>query len=82
MAEHYSNKIAVFNKWHRDRGYPAGIPDEGPASDRNVPSWTRICKALLRNDYWCKGLTFTQTKSESYERYLKVMRNRRLKWGM
>lgn len=81
-AEHYRNKIAVFVKWYEDRGYPKGIPDEGPMNDRNLPSWTRICKALLRNDYWCKGLSFTQTKSESYERYLKVMKNRRMRWGI
>ncbi len=80
--EHYRNKIAVFSKWYEDRGYPGGIPDAGEMNDRNVPSWTRVCKALLRNDYWCKGLSFTQTKSESYERYLKVMKNRRLRWGI
>lgn len=81
-AEHYRNKIAVFLKWYADRGYPHGIPDEGPANERGNPNWTRICKALLRNDYWCKGLSFTQTKSESYERYLKVMKNRRMRWGI
>jgi predicted phosphoadenosine phosphosulfate sulfurtransferase len=81
-AEHYRNKIAVFIKWYEDRGYPSGIPDDGQMNDRNAPSWTRICKALLRNDYWCKGLSFTQTKSESYERYLRVMKNRRLRWGI
>lgn len=48
----------------------------GPMSEKGSPSWTRICKALLRNDYWCKGLSFTQTKSASYERYMQVMKNR------
>jgi len=80
-AEHYRNKIAVFIKWFRDRGYPDGIPDEGPI-EKGSPNWMRICKALLRNDYWCKGLSFTQTKSEAYERYMKVMKNRRIKWGL
>lgn len=32
-AEHYRNKIAVFLKWYHDRGYPRGIPDDGPATD-------------------------------------------------
>ncbi len=81
-SEHYRNKIAVFIKWYEDRGYSNGIPDDGPLNDRNAPSWIRICKTLLRNDYWCKGLSFTQTKSASYERYLKVMKNRRLRWGI
>jgi predicted phosphoadenosine phosphosulfate sulfurtransferase len=82
LAEHYRNKIAVFVQWYADRGHPRGIPDDGSTTDRNAPSWARVCKALLRNDYWCKGLSFTQTKSESYERYLRVMKNRRLRWGI
>lgn len=80
--EHFSNKIAVFLKWYETRGYPSGIPDEGPITDMKQPSWTRICKALLRNDYWCKGLSFTQHKSEAYEKYLELMKKRRAKWGM
>lgn len=76
---HYANKIAVFIKWWEDRGYPNGIPDDGP-TDKGEPNWRRICKALLRNDYWCKGLSFTQTKSTAYERYRKLMDKRRLKW--
>lgn len=81
-AEHYRNKIAVFLKWYADRGYPNGIPDAGPANEKGNPSWTRVCKALLRNDYWCKGLSFTQTKSASFERYKSVMRKRRQQWGI
>ena len=81
--EHYQNKILVFLKWHHDRGYPEGIPDEAPAKEeaaRKVPSWRRICKALLRNDYWCKGLSFSQTKSEAYTKYRKIMKKRRQEW--
>jgi predicted phosphoadenosine phosphosulfate sulfurtransferase len=36
----------------------------------------------LRNDYWCKGLSFTQHKSDAYEAYLALMRKRRAKWGL
>jgi predicted phosphoadenosine phosphosulfate sulfurtransferase len=81
---HYENKFAVFIKWYADRGYPNGIPDEADPKDeatRKVPSWRRLCKVLLKNDYWCKGLGFGQTKSDAYERYLKVMKNRRAQWG-
>lgn len=81
--DHYENKIAVFLHWYSERGYSAGsIPDEGSATDRDSPSWTRICKALLRNDYWCKGLSFTQHKSDAYENYKRIMKNRRMKWGL
>jgi predicted phosphoadenosine phosphosulfate sulfurtransferase len=78
-SEHYKDKIAVFLKWYRDRDYPGGIPDDGPL-DKSAPSWKRICKALLRNDYWCKGLSFSQHKSEAYEKYVKLMKRRRQEW--
>jgi len=83
--EQFRNKITVFLHWYQARGFPHGIPDEADPSleaTRTIPSWRRICKALLRNDYWCKDLSFTQTKSESYERYRRVMKNRRMKWGL
>jgi len=81
-AEHYKNKIAVFLKWYQDRGYPNGIPDEGPATTNKKPSWTRICRALLRNDYWCKGLSFSQHKTEAFAKYQKLMKKRREEWGL
>lgn len=80
--EHYKDKIAVFLKWYKTRGYPDDIPDEGGICDKSKPSWTRICKALLRNDYWCKGLSFSQHKSEAYERYCKMMKKRRSEWKL
>lgn len=80
-SEHYKNKIAVFLKWYQERGYPNGIPDDGPL-DKSAPSWKRICKALLRNDYWCKGLSFTQHKSGAYEKYVKLMKRRRQEWKL
>lgn len=78
--EHYENKIILFTKWHLERGYPDGIPDEAPyelETARKVPSWRRVCKSLLRNDYWAKGLGFTQHKSAAYKQYLDLMRRRR-----
>jgi predicted phosphoadenosine phosphosulfate sulfurtransferase len=78
--EHYKDKVAVFLKWYQDRGYPNGIPDAGPMNEKGQPSWTRICKALLRNDYWCKGLSFSQHKTAAYEKYVKLMRRRREQW--
>lgn len=79
-AEHYRNKVAVFLRWYQARGYPDDIPDDGPL-DRSAPSWKRICKALLRNDYWCKGLSFSQHKTpESERRYYTFIRRRRKEW--
>lgn len=82
--EHYENKIAVFLHWWGDRGYQHGIPDEDDPkreAAKEVPTWRRIAKALLKNDYWCKTLSFGQHKAESYERYRKVMTKRRATWG-
>lgn len=81
-AEHYKDKIAVFLRWYQQRGYPHGIPDSGSATDKGAPSWTRICKALLRNDYWCKGLSFSQHKTEAFAKYQKLMQRRRAEWGL
>ena len=83
--EHFRDKIAVFLHWWQVRGYERGIPDEAEAeaeARRDVPSWRRICKVLLRYDYWCKGLSFSQHKSETFERYRKIMAKRRRQWGI
>lgn len=81
-AEHYKNKIAVYLNWCHGHGFNHGIPDfvEGDTGGKDVVSWRRICKVLLKNDYWCKGLSFSPTKASAYENYVKIMKNRRLKW--
>lgn len=79
-AEHVRDRIAWHIRWWMLRGYPDGIPDEGPATDRSQPSWTRICRSLLRNEYWCQSLTFAATKSDAYDRHRKLMAKRRAEW--
>lgn len=81
--EHYRNKILLFEKWWVERGYPKGIPDEAAyemESARKAPSWRRVCKSILRNDYWGKGLGFSQHKSDAYEKYMQMMRKRKNEW--
>jgi len=83
--EHFQNKIILFQKWWIARGYPDGIPDEVDQileSKRLAPSWRRVCKTLLRNDYWCKGLGFSQHKSNAYKKYLLLMKKRKEKWNV
>jgi predicted phosphoadenosine phosphosulfate sulfurtransferase len=82
-AEHFKSKIAVYLKWYRDRGYENGIPDDSDEQmdkKKDVPSWKRICRTLLRNDYWCKGLGFSPTKSSAYDKYMDLMKRRRKEW--
>lgn len=84
-AEHYKNKIAIYLNWYRTRGYPAGIPDAGDyrlEQMGKIPAWRQIAKTLLRNDYWCRNLGFSITKSSAYKKYLDLMRRRRLKWNI
>jgi predicted phosphoadenosine phosphosulfate sulfurtransferase len=91
LAEHYDNKIFTFINWWTEKGgyydldgnfcgMYGQIPDEvNPKleAEKKAPSWRRICKALLRSDYWCKGLTFVPTSSPHYDRYRAYMAKRK-----
>jgi len=79
--DHYIKRFRVFIKGWSARGYIDGIPDEAPKilEDKQwAPSWRRICKVLLRNDHWCKGLGLTQPKSDAYGRYLDIKKKEKL----
>jgi predicted phosphoadenosine phosphosulfate sulfurtransferase len=79
MQEHYKNKIAIFIKWYADRGQE--VIDDGPVQKGN-PNWKRVCKVLLRNDFWCRGLSFSMHKSGAYEKYMERMKRKRMEWGI
>jgi predicted phosphoadenosine phosphosulfate sulfurtransferase len=81
VAEHYRNKIAVFLRYYQERGIDP-IPDEGPPNQKGAPSWTRICKMLLRFDYHAKGLSFSPNKPDAYKRYQQRMKKRREEWQL
>ena len=73
-AAHYRKKIKTFLRWWAKHGVEE-IPQESDVEQerlRKAPSWRRICKTLLKNDYWCKGLSFSQTKREM-ERQAQLM---------
>lgn len=77
--KHYEVRFKKFiYGWHQ-RGYPQ-IPDEAPPELEAkcwAPSWRRMCKVLLRNDYWCKGLGQTQPKSEAYQQFKQIKKERK-----
>lgn len=84
-AEHYKNKIAVYINWYKKRGYEDGIPDQADYKLEQlgkVPAWRQIAKTLLKNDYWCRTLGFSITKTSAYTKYLELMRKRRTEWGI
>lgn len=72
--EHYIKRFRGFIKGWQGRGYET-IPDEAPKTleDKHwAPSWRRMAKVLLRNDWWCKGLGLTQPKSAAYGKFLEL----------
>jgi predicted phosphoadenosine phosphosulfate sulfurtransferase len=77
---HYEQRFRVFLDGWKKRGYTDGIPDEAPRVLENkhwAPSWRRLCKVLLRNDWWCKGLGLVQPKSDAYGRYMTLRDQRK-----
>jgi len=78
---HYIYRFKKFISSWRDRGYEI-IPDEAPPELESAcwaPSWRRMCKVLLRNDYWCKSLGQTQPKSEAYQLYRELKKQKEQK---
>jgi predicted phosphoadenosine phosphosulfate sulfurtransferase len=77
---HYRERFKKFIKGWQDRGYLV-IPDEAPEDLESkcwVPSWRRMCKVMLRNDYWCKGLGQTQPLSDAYGKFKEIKNKRKL----
>jgi len=78
--EHYVYRFKKFIWGWKQRGYNE-IPDESPPELENkcwAPSWRRLCKVLLRNDYWCKGLGQSQPKSDAYQRFKEMKKSGKL----
>ena len=81
--EHYAKRFRTFINGWKSRGYDV-IPDEAPLvleNDHWAPSWRRMCKVLLRNDWWCKGLGLQQPKSDAYGKYLELKKLKKTKNG-
>lgn len=77
--DHYTVRFKKFIYGWRQRGYTS-IPEEAPPTLESkcwAPSWRRMCKVLLRNDYWCKGLGQTQPKSDAYLAYKEIKKKRK-----
>jgi len=74
LREHYQKKINKFWGYWKKEGFET-MPDKSDPkmeAAKKAPSWRRVCKVLLKNDYWCKGLSFSQTKKEM-ERQLQMI---------
>jgi hypothetical protein len=78
---HFQERFIGFLRGWKARGYYKGIPDEAPLILENkkwAPSWRRMCKCLLRNDWWCKGLGLSQPKSAAYGKFLELRKEGKL----
>lgn len=75
-------RVKKFIVGWKKRGYKI-IPDEVPHTLEVkcwAPSWRRMCRCILRNDFYCKGLGQTQPKSEAYEKFKAIqLKNRAVK---
>lgn len=60
-------KIKQYVEEWEQRCYSEGIPDEAPIEiNDKVPSYKKICIALLKNDYNLKSLGYEPKKSKYY----------------
>lgn len=76
----YINRFKIFIAWWKKRWYDV-IPDEAPHElevAARVPSRKRMCKSILRNDYYCKWLWQTQPKSEAYIKWKQIKEKRKM----
>jgi len=77
--DHYLARFRKFIAGWQQRGYVT-IPEEAPHELEVkcwAPSWRRMCKVILRNDYWCKGLGQSQPLSDAYQTFKELRTKRR-----
>jgi len=80
MRDHYRERFVKFIAGWIQRGYKS-IPDQAPHVLEIkcwAPSWKRMARCILRNDYYCKGLGQTQPLSEAYEKFKAIKYKRKL----
>ena len=74
--------LNYINDWE-NKCYKDGIPDEAPLRLEQlgkVPSYRRICIAILKNDFALKTLGFSPPKSEVYNELKRIeLEQRKLK---
>lgn len=78
--KNYEERFKKFIVSWKKRGYDK-IPDEAPHDlevSQWAPSWKRMVRCILRNDYYCKGLGQTQPFSEAYGKYKAIQEKRKL----
>lgn len=80
MQTHYRERFKKFIVGWKKRGY-LKIPDFAP-HDLEIkcwaPSWKRMARCILRNDFYCKGLGQTQPLSDAYGKFKEIKKKREI----
>jgi predicted phosphoadenosine phosphosulfate sulfurtransferase len=56
-----------MNWWEKEGISVKDMPEEGTKQEeaqRQKPSWRRIARAIEKNDFWMKRLSFSATKTD------------------
>lgn len=69
LRDHYYKKIKTFLDWYKkqeniDVWDIKDVEDKKLEAAKKVASWRRIARAIEKNDFWMKRLSFGQTKSD------------------
>ena len=69
---HYYRKIKKFMIWYRNKYHVdvEDIPDTAECkleNQKKAISWRRIARAIEKNDFYLKRLSFAQTKTDDQE---------------
>ena len=70
LRDHYYRKIMIFFYWWR-HNYKLGIDDIPEEADHKLetqhkfPTWRRVARAIEKNDFWLKRLSFAPTKTDA-----------------
>lgn len=84
-AEHYKDKLAVYIRWYQKHIGGDDLPDEqeNDCGSKDIPSWRRVCKMLLKGDYFARMLYFSyQASGSAHQKYKAMMARRRNAWGI
>jgi predicted phosphoadenosine phosphosulfate sulfurtransferase len=66
LEDHYFRKIKTFLGWWEKEGVSdiSETEDKHSEAQKQKPSWRRIARAIEKNDFWMKRLSFSATKSD------------------
>ncbi len=75
-ASQYRSKIFVYLKWCKE--HDIEVPDvaENDLGGKDVPSFRRFVKCVLKGDYWCTMLSFAPQKTSNLEKYQKLIQKK------